>query len=95
MDPITTWLINQGPAGIVGLALVFVFRAKEAQADKYQAQLQAINDQHRKDLEVMIERHNLRSEKWIEKMHALAEKLAGKRTRSKTIVGLGEEGDTT
>lgn len=93
MDPISTWLINQGPAGIVALALVFVFRAKETQAREYQTELKALHEKHRAEMDVLIERHLIRSEKWADKGQALAEKLT--RRRSRTMVGMGTEGDET
>jgi predicted metallo-beta-lactamase superfamily hydrolase len=87
MEPLVTLLLNQGPTGILAVAVLMLWRANQAQAKEHQTEIRRLYEEQR----TLVERHIIRSEKWADKGQAIAEKLSARRRRHTGVVTEGED----
>lgn len=83
MDPIVTWLLTQGPTGIMAVVVMMLWRENKRLNEARITE----GERHREEMNVLIERHLIRSEKWADKGTAIAEKLAGRHRRLTAVEG--------
>lgn len=95
MDPITTWLLAQGPAGILAVAIIVLYRSGQTQAKDHAVELKELHKAHKAELEIVVERHRITTNKMLDKTQEVLLRVGGQRRRRTGVVAVNVDGEET